>query len=120
MSRNEIAAPRIVWHLTNDGMKPTRAPNWFVARNPVIRTVRPKESIRIDLCVASSCPLLAFPVGTHRGDVTPPEGVIPAGQEVIITVTNHSTHADLILESGEGLLNLVPLLLPANLEAVFE
>lgn len=119
MARND-SPTRIVWHMSDDGMRPTRAPHWFIARNPVVRVLRPRESARIDLGVAASCPLLVYPVGSHAKDLVTPAGIVPAGQEVIVTVNNDSTLVDLIIETGEGLVNLVPLLLPPNLEVEFE
>lgn len=119
MAKNETAVPRLIWHLSKDGMRPIRAPHWFVGRNPFERTVLPESSINVELCVSANCALLAFPVESHQGDATIPS-VIAAGQEVIVTVTNRSKHMAMSIADGEGLVKLVPLLLSPNLEVEFE
>lgn len=121
MSKNEPTKnPDVVWQVTRDGMEPKPAPWGFVGRNPVVVAVPPASADdqpsrrTINLCVAANVPLLVFPTRRYAGVVTVngrgDGAVIPAGTEIVLTVENNSKHSPLVLESGEGLLAMHPLL----------
>jgi len=109
----ETAAPRVVWQLINDGLKPTQTPHWFIGRNPFERSLPPKTSMDIRLCVAANCNLIVIPAAPH---IEVPL-VVPAGQEVVVKVTNSSEHVPLTIGDKEGLVRLIPLLLPQNIQS---
>lgn len=109
----ETTAPRVVWHLLNDGLKPTQTPHWFIGRNPFERSLPPGTHMDIRLCVAANCHLIAVPSGAHVEVQT----VIPAGQEIVVKVTNASEYSPLTIGDKEGLVRLFPLLLPTNVQS---
>lgn len=109
----DAAGPRVVWQLLSDGLKPTQTPHWFIGRNPFERSLPPKASMDIRLCVAANCNLIAVPVGSHIEVST----VIPAGQEVVVRVTNASEYSPLVIGDKEGVVRLFPLLLPSNVQS---
>jgi hypothetical protein len=67
----------------------------------------------IRLCVAANCNLIAVPSGGH---IEVPM-VIPAGQEVVVRVTNRSEFAALTIGDKEGVVRLFPLLLSPGLQS---
>lgn len=116
MAKNDREAapgPRVVWQITSDGIKPTQTPHWFIGRNPVERSIPPKMSIDIRLCVAAGCNLIALPAEAHIEVPT----VIPAGTEVVVRVRNSSEHSQLTVGDRDALVRLVPLLLPEGLRS---
>ena len=113
MTKAEKTAPRVIWQISNDGLRPTQTPNWFVARNPVERSLPPKMSMDIRLCVAASCNLIALPTEAH---ISVPM-LIPAGQEIVVKVTNSSEFSPLTVGDKEALVRLVPLILPPDLQS---
>lgn len=113
MPKTEKPGPRVVWHVTNDGLKPTQTPHWFVGRNPFERNLPPNTSMDIRLCVAANCNLIALPTDSH---ITVPM-LIPAGQEIVVKVTNASEHAPLSIGDKEALVRLFPLIMPPDLQS---
>ena len=109
----ETSGPRVVWHLENDGLKPTQTPHWFIGRNPFERSLPPGSSMDIRLCLAANCNLIAVPSGAH---IEVPM-IIPAGQEVVVRVVNKSEYSPLVIGDKEGVVRLFPLLLPPNIQS---
>lgn len=109
----ENAGPRVVWHLLDDGLKPTQTPHWFIGRNPFERSLPPGASMDIRLCLAANCNLIAVPSAAHIEVQT----VIPAGQEIVVKVTNSSAYAPLTIGDKEGVVRLFPLLLPLEIQS---
>lgn len=113
MAKTEKDAPRVIWQILGDGLKPTQTPNWFIGRNPFERSLPPKSSMDIRLCVASNCNLVALSTEAH----IEVQNFIPAGQEVVVKVHNRSEHAPLTIGDKEALVRLFPLILPPNLQS---
>lgn len=101
-------SPDVVWNISGDGLRPKQAPWGFVAQNPFSRVIPPKAKLQINLHVAANVPLMAFPRGDQADYVSVPL-VIPAGQNVVVTVENKSEHQSLLIEDKESLVNLHPL-----------
>jgi len=112
-AEKETTGPRVVWHLIGDGLRPTQTPHWFIGRNPFERSLPPKVSMDVRLGVAANCNLIALPSAAH----IEVRQVIPAGEEIVVKVTNTSEHVPLTVGDREGLVRLVPLLLPPNLQS---
>lgn len=109
MAKSDKPTPtEIRWQLSNDGLRPTEAPWGFVVRNPVQRVIPPGAKIKIDLCVAASYPMLAWPARSHSDDVKV-DLILQAGQDLIIEVENKSQHSSLVIDDKETLVNLCPL-----------
>ena len=109
MAKNEkTATPHITWHLTNDGLEPTRAPHGYVVRNPFSRVVPPGGAIEINLCVAADYPMFAWPARSHKDDVTVPL-ILQPGADLTVTVRNESKYSTMIVEDKEVLVNLTPI-----------
>lgn len=109
----ETTGPRVVWHLQNDGLKPTQTPHWFIGRNPFERSLPPGASMDVRLHVAANCNLIAIPSASY---IEVPM-VIPAGQEVVVRIVNSSAHAPLVIGDKEGVVRLFPLLLPLGIQS---
>lgn len=97
----------VVWHLTNDGLVPSPAPWGFIVRNPVGRAIPPDSEVTIRTNVACNYPMFAWPVRNRQDDLTVPM-VIPAGQEIVVTVRNNSKHTVLTIDDKEALVCLHP------------
>ena len=103
--------PHITWKLTDDGIKPIETPSGFVACNPLVRSLPPEAHMTLKLQVSADCPMLAWPVASHMGDLTVAQIIMP-GQEVTVELVNKSKHMAMTIESSEALVNLYPLLNP--------
>lgn len=104
-----VGNTRVVWHLSNDGLQPTKTPFGFIGRNPFQRVVPAGMSIEIDLHVQANLPLLVFPSRAHSDDVTVKELIVQPGQSIKVTVENKSQHLPLVVDDKEGLVSLYPL-----------
>ena len=105
---SETPHMHITWQISNDGLRPTAAPWGYVLRNPLARSIPPGHKMDINLQVAANYPMLAFPTRNHQEYSTVPL-VIPAGQDIVITVENKSKHSALLIDDKESLVNLFPL-----------
>lgn len=110
--KNEDGTPapaRVVWHLSNDGLQPSKTPHGFLARNPLSRVIPPGQKLTINLQVQANVPLLAFPARSHADDVTVPSGVLQPGTDVTCVIENKSQHSSMVIEDKEALVSLFPL-----------
>ena len=109
MPKNESQPQaNVVWRLLNDAMRPKEAPWGFVAQNPFQRVVPPGQSITIDTGIAANVPLICVPRGDQASYVSVPLA-LPAGQTVKVTVRNESVHVPMVIDDGEAICNLTPL-----------
>jgi hypothetical protein len=104
-----VGNTRVVWHLSNDGLKPTQTPFGFIARNPLQFVVPPGQKLRVDLRVQANLPMLAFPARAHADDVTVESLILQPGTNVTCTVENKSQHSPLVVDDKEGLVALYPM-----------
>lgn len=100
--------PRVVWQLSNDGLRPSPTPYGFLARNPLGRILPPETKMVVNLQVQANVPILAFPSRTHVDDVTCKQ-IFQPGEEITCVVENKSKHAPMTIEDKESLLSLFPL-----------
>lgn len=104
-----VGNTRVVWHLSNDGLKPTQTPYGFIARNPVQIVVGPGQRRQVDLQVQANLPMIAFPTRNHADDVSVPAMIVQPGTSVTVFVENKSQHTPLVIDDKEGLVALYPM-----------
>jgi hypothetical protein len=104
-----VGNTRVVWHLTNDGLKPTQTPFGFIARNPLQIVIPPGGKRQIDLLVQANLPMLAFPTRGHADDVSVPALIVQPGTNVVAIIENRSNHNSLVIDDKEGLVALYPM-----------
>lgn len=105
---NSSRLPGVTWTVSGDGMPPREAPWGFVVRNPLVFTLPPNTHRDVRLHVSVSTAVLAFPTRAVSDYVSVPQ-MINAGVELVVRVENKSTHMPLVVESGESLVNVFPL-----------
>lgn len=104
-----VGNTRVVWHLINDGLKPSQTPFGFIARNPLQLVVPPGQKRLIDLQVQANLPMIAFPTNRHADDVTVPALIVYPGTTVTCVIENKSQHTPLVVDDKEGLVALYPM-----------
>lgn len=104
-----VGNTRVVWHLSNDGLKPTQTPYGFIARNPVQIVIPPGQKRQIDLQLQANLPMIAFPTRANADYVSVPELIVLPGTNVVAIVENKSNNTALVIDDKEGLVALYPL-----------
>lgn len=117
MAKNEPAREHsdVIWRLSNDALRPKEAPWGFVAQNPLQRMIPPGAKFKIDTGIAANVPMLVFPRGDMADYVTLPQ-VLPAGQNLTVTIENKSQHQALLIDDREPVANLHPLVFKGTSE----
>ena len=109
MPKNEERpSQRVIWRLHGDAIRPKDAPWGFIVQNPLARVLMPGQVINIDTGVSANIPMVCSARGDQASYVTVP-AIVPAGQNLVVTVENKSKHLALTVDDKEPLANVHPL-----------
>lgn len=99
----------VIWRLSGDALRPKDAPWGFIAQNPVQRVVPPSAKMTIDTGIAASVPMVCFPRGDQADYVKVPT-ILPAGQNLVVTIENTSAHSPLVVDDKQSVANMFPMI----------
>jgi hypothetical protein len=117
-NNNPEANLKIQWHLDGDGMRPVETAFGYAVRNPLVASIPPGATRRIDLHVATDHPMHVWPTRAHAPHsrvVSVVPGILQPGEDLMIDIENKSQHVTLTVETKEVLVNLSPVVLPAGI-----